>query len=157
MPDLTPVGGPVRDVIGVVGAFTMTPDGDTLITATDRRGRIQLRDPRTGDVRRAFGRHPAPIQSMAVAPDGRTIATATRQESVIRLWNVETGALIAQLSRHGDTVNDLEFSPDGRLLASGGVDSDVGLWFVRAEDAAAKLCGDLAKAIGRGVPELGCR
>jgi serine/threonine protein kinase/WD40 repeat protein len=157
VPDLTPVGGPVRDVIGVVGAFTMTPDGDTLITATDRRGRIQLRDPRTGDVRRAFGRHPAPIQSMAVAPDGRTIATATRQESVIRLWNVETGALIAQLSRHGDTVNDLEFSPDGRLLASGGVDSDVGLWFVRAEDAAAKLCGDLAKAIGRGVPELGCR
>jgi WD40 repeat protein len=154
--DLAEVGVGVWDPVGTLGAFTLSPDGDTLVTATDRHGRIQLRDPRTGEVRRAFGRHPAPVRAIAVAADGRTIATATTEESTIRLWNVESGRLVAQLTRHRGAINDLEFSPDRRLLASAGADTDVGVWLVDPKDAAVQICADLTDAGRDGLDSLGC-
>jgi WD40 repeat protein len=156
--DLSEVGARVRDTTGTVGAFTLTPNGETLVTVTDRRGRVQLRDPDTGRVRRVFGRHPAPIRAIAMAPDGRSIATATTEESIIRLWSLESGRRVGQLTGHRDTVNDLEFSADGQLLASGAGDTDVGVWLVEPKDAAARICADLADAGlgGGGLKELGC-
>ncbi|OLT03151.1 hypothetical protein BJF90_26980 [Pseudonocardia sp. CNS-004] len=132
-----------------------TPDGDTLITAGDS-GTIQLRDPDTGALRAEFGAHPASVRAFAVSPDGRTVATVTTTDPIVRLWSIPDRALVAQLRGHEGPLNDVEFSPDGTRLATGGSDTDVAVWPVTPDEAAAQVCANLADAGVADLADLGC-
>ncbi|MGH3586700.1 MAG: WD40 repeat domain-containing protein, partial [Pseudonocardia sp.] len=132
-----------------------TPDGDTLITAGDS-GTIQLRDPDTGTLRAEFGAHPASVRAIAVSPDGRTVATVTTTDSIVRLWSIPDRTLVAQLRGHEGPLNEVEFSPDGARLATGGSDTDVAVWPVTPDEAAAQICANLSDAGEEGLTDLGC-
>jgi WD40 repeat protein len=152
-PDLKQVGL-LRVGTGVIDEAAFTPDS-RLVTTTNN-GQLQLRDARTGRVQQTFGRHPAPIQALAVSPDGRLAATATTDDRIIRLWDLKSGQRVGQLTWHRDQIDELEFSPDSRMLASAGADTDVGLWLVRTTDAAEQVCADLVDAGEPNLAPLGC-
>ncbi len=71
----------------------------------------------------------------AFAPDGRTIATAS-PDGTLKVWEVATWGVRAEFRGHRDRVCALAFTPDGRLL-SGGLDTTVLVWDVRAPRAGA--------------------
>jgi WD40 repeat protein len=126
-------------------AMVFTPDGDTLVTA-GTGGVVELRDPVTGKRRDTFGRHPSAIRALAISPDGRTLASVTTEDPYVRLWDLRGQEPIAVLEGHGAAINRLEFSPDGTRLATGGTDTDLGVWVVDPEMAVEQLCAHLREA-----------
>ncbi|GAB3435349.1 nSTAND1 domain-containing NTPase [Actinophytocola sediminis] len=133
-----------------LNAMVFTQDGDTLIVA-GTPGDLQLRDATTGEHRESFGQHPSGVRALAISPDGTTLASVTTEDSLVRLWDIEKRELIAVLHGHGAAINRIEFSPDGTRLATGGTDTDVGVWLVDPEEAADQICADLRDA---DVPDL---
>jgi WD40 repeat protein len=79
-------------------------------------GAIEVRDARTGALRRTFRDLGSDVASLAFSPDGQTLA-AGRYGSSVRLWNAETGADITVLE-HQVFADFLEFSPDGRRITT---------------------------------------
>lgn len=140
--------------VNKTGNLEYTPDGRSLVLAAAYS--IQVRDAGSGELRREFGQHASDIRALAVSPDGKTVATGTVADPAVRLWDIASGRPIATLTGHDDYVVDLEFAPDGRRLASASADTDVGLWPVNPDDAARRVCEDLAGAGQRGRTELGC-
>lgn len=141
---------PVENTSRVV----FTPDGRSFLDYTDTR--IQVRDARTGAVRREFGEHPSYVTALAISPSGRIVATGTKADPAIRLWNLATGSLVTTLTGHHAGINDLEFSPDGSRLASASTDTDVGVWPVDPDTAVRRLCHDLAGTGADDLTSLGC-
>jgi WD40 repeat protein len=132
----------------VTAVFTL--DGRRLLTG-GTSGRIEIRDTATGKVYGEFGSHPSTIRQITLSPDGHTIATITEDDTLIRLWNLDNHKLLAILNGHDAPINEIEFSPDGTRLASGGSDTDIGLWYIHPDDAANQLCANLHNA---HVPNL---
>jgi WD40 repeat protein len=86
----------------------------------------------------------------AVSPDGKQVATAVddhiqwravRSEEVGRGWEMWRQAW---LDGHRGRVTALAFSPDGRLLATGGVDTQILVWDLKA----------IASALGDERPQV---
>ncbi|MFI7675871.1 protein kinase [Actinophytocola sp. NPDC049390] len=138
-----------------LAVMTFTPDGRSMLTA-GTEGELQVRDPVTGEVRAHFGRHTSTVREIAVSPDGRTAATATVEDPVVRLWDLGSHQLLASLTGHGGALNRIVFSPDGTMLASGGTDTDVGVWQLDPETVVRQLCDNLADAGERDLDDLGC-
>ncbi|GAB1516049.1 nSTAND1 domain-containing NTPase [Actinophytocola sp. KF-1] len=138
-----------------LATLALTPDGRPVLTAgTD--GAIQVRDPVTGEQRDSFGSHTATVREIAVSPDGRMAATITTEDPVVRLWDLNSHELLATLSGHGGALNEIEFSPDGTVLASGGTDTDVGVWRLDPDTVVRQLCDNLADAGAADLDGLGC-
>ena len=139
--------GVARHPLGgdTLSSVVFTPSGRTLVTA-GTGGVIELRDAETGRVRDTFGRHPSTVRAVALSPDGRTLASVTTEDSYVRLWDIRSQRLLAVLEGHGAALNRIEFSPDGELLATGGTDTDVGVWLVDPDDAVSQICADLREA-----------
>jgi WD40 repeat protein len=140
------------DTLNTVG---YTPDGRSVITA-GVSGTLQVRDADTGRLRAEFGSHPSAVRKLAVSPDGRTVATVTAEDAGVRLWDLAGHKLIATLIGHASSPNDLVFSPDGSRLASGGTDTDVGLWWLDPRDAVHQVCANLRDAIPDDLAGTGC-
>ncbi|MDQ3788883.1 MAG: WD40 repeat domain-containing protein, partial [Actinomycetota bacterium] len=138
-----------------LAVLTFTPDGRSMLTA-GTEGELQVRDPVTGEVRERFGRHTSTVREIVVSPDGRTAATATIEDPVVRLWDLDTHQLLATLTGHGGALNRIVFSPDGTMLASGGTDTDVGVWRLEPDRVVRQLCDNLADAGEEDLDDLGC-
>lgn len=84
------------------------------------------------------------------------MATVTTTDPIVRLWSIPDRALVAQLRGHEGPLNEVEFSPDGTRLATGGSDTDVAVWPVTPDEAAAQVCANLADAGVADLADLGC-
>ncbi|TDV55029.1 protein kinase domain-containing protein [Actinophytocola oryzae] len=154
LPDLTEED-PVRLGSDSLITSVFTPDGRSLLTAGTGR-MIEIRDPRTGRVLDRFGRHSSTIRKIAISRDGRIIATITSDDSVVRLWDLRSKRLLAVLTGHVAPVNELVFAPDGKSLASGGTDTDIGVWQLAPDQVVRRLCANLADAGETDLASIGC-
>ena len=112
-----------------VGGLALTPDGRTLVTATET-GQVVFREAATGaELYRAAG-PPKRLTAAAVTPDGRTVATGG-VDGVVRLWRAATGDELFPLSAPGPAVHGVAFSPDGSRLAAVRHDGRVFVWPTR--------------------------
>ncbi len=117
----------------------LSPDGKTLACVW-RGGAINLRDSRTGRVRRTFWWRDKPsllqkqaatefasrrteilrhteLHALAFSPDGKTLAGGGFS-GIVRLWNVRTGRLRRKLFQPlALEAYPSAFSPDGEMLA----------------------------------------
>lgn len=117
----------VEKRVGGMSALDISPDGQTVATATET-GLIILR--RTSDGRRTdtFGdRKYGSIHDIAFTTDGRLIAVAG-EDKVIRLWDAGTGKAVHQFQGHTDAALCLAFTSDGDWMVSGGRDNTVRIW-----------------------------
>lgn len=114
----------------LIYGLAFLPDGKTAATSGYRTGPIQLRDVRSGQVRRSLSGLLGVTTNLLVSPDGRTIAVG--RGGAVRLWDVPTGRELRPVGGHTDAVERLAISADGRTLISGGHDGRAIAWDVRS-------------------------
>jgi WD40 repeat protein len=110
-----------------------TPDGQTLITASEDRT-IRMWNPKTGEpTKLLFSRYDHNVCSLSLSPDGLMLARGSHNKD-IKIWEVTTGTELMtllgkdQYDHHWSVC--VAFSPDGIHLASGNDIGKVKLWEV---------------------------
>lgn len=115
-----------------VSSLRFSPDGQTLATTHwDREKRtIRLWEVRSGKERGQLSGHTDRVSSLAFAPDGRFASAG--DDKTIRIWDLNTGAETECLRGHESVVGPLAFSSDGQRLISGGWDTTILIWDLKA-------------------------
>jgi WD40 repeat protein len=84
-------------------------------------------------MRKAAGRHDAPVTALAFSADGRTLVTAGRDEQVI-VWDTRRAAPSEALQARGaGVIDDLAVAADGRTAFSAGRDGTVVAWDLQGD------------------------
>jgi WD40 repeat protein len=114
---------------GPVWVTSYTPDGKTLITASDDNV-VTIRDLATGKTENLD--HPNAVRAAAMYWDGNLAITGDRNGTV-RIWDLEGQNPTATLS-HGAAINAIALSPDRLGIASSGSDGRIVLWDITANN-----------------------
>jgi WD40 repeat protein len=128
-----------------VRAFTLTPDGQRLLTA-DVDGFITTWTVATGRVEARWAGAGPHTCGMGFTEGGRGLATAD-WDGRARLSDPSGGKLRRSFKHGGGPINSITSSPDGRLLATGGWDATVRLWDAATGSAIRTLSGHRANVI----------
>ena len=111
-----------------IWALAFAPDGKLAWGDTD--GKLEIRDPKTGDVR-TLSRAGTRINSAAFTAGGSLLAAALSSGQV-SIWNPATGRVQQTLGKKSDwALNGLAACPGGDILISGGSDTRVRIWSIR--------------------------
>jgi len=105
------VTGKLRWKVSSAALLSCSPDGHTVALASGD-GSVQLRNARTGVVKRTLSASTGEPLAVVFSPDGRTLAL--RSAATLTVWNTKTGVTNQTLSIDGNIL----FSPDGKSLAS---------------------------------------
>lgn len=108
---------------GPVWATAYSPDGKTLITASDDNV-VTIRDLTTGSKQNLD--HPNAVRAAAMNWAGNRAVTGDRNGS-IRIWDLEGQNPTATL-KHGSAINAIALSPDRLGMVSSGSDGRIVLW-----------------------------
>jgi WD40 repeat protein len=111
---------PSEQHTALVATLAFTPDGQTLISASEDRT-LRVWDVATRQLKRVLTGHQGHITAVAINPEG-TICASASGDQTLRLWDIETGGCFHILTGHTNTVSACAFSPDGRTLLSAGYD-----------------------------------
>jgi WD40 repeat protein/serine/threonine protein kinase/tetratricopeptide (TPR) repeat protein len=120
-----PGGQPIQHQ-GSVRAAAVSPDGKTVLTASDYQT-ARLWDAGTGQPVGSPLRHRGAVDSVAFSPDGKTVLTTSDYQTA-RLWDAATGQPIGDAlpRRH---LAGASFSPDGKsILVTTYYDGMARLW-----------------------------
>jgi len=110
-----------------IRSLAFTPDGKTLVAATDQT--VRFLDARTGKTAAEIPERL--VLSLAISPDGRWLATG-RYDGVT-LWDLQNG--IKSTSRwRVAAAESVQLSPDGRFLAAGSSDGSIHVWNLKTGD-----------------------
>lgn len=128
------------DNVGSVNAIALSPDGQTLVSASF--GTIRIWNVRTGRLVRTLNsvHSKKSVKTLAVSPDSSILASGGDDKNVI-LWDLKTGRRTRTIAAHTAAVNAITFSRDGQTLASGSDDKTVRLWNVRTGSRLRTLSG----------------
>ena len=128
------------DNVGSVNAIALSPDGQTLVSASF--GTIRIWNVRTGRLVRTLNsvHSKKSVKTVAVSPDSSILASGGGDNNVI-LWDLKTGRRMRTIAAHKAAVNEIAFSRDGQTLASGSDDKTVRLWNVRTGSRLRTLSG----------------
>src|SRR5262249_9532843 len=113
---------------GGVWSLAFTPDGQTLVSASDDLT-VKVWSVTAGEERFTLRGHQGPVWSLAIPPNGRTLATGsfdgnvyyttgsladTGYYTLVRTWDLTTGRALTPF-KSGETglVWSVDFSPDG--------------------------------------------
>ncbi|MEG3840520.1 serine/threonine-protein kinase [Microcoleus sp. herbarium14] len=128
------------DNVGSVNAIALSPDGQTLVSASF--GTIRIWNARTGRLVRTLNpvHSKKSVNTLAVSPDSSLLASGGGDNNLI-LWDLKTGRRVRTIQAHKAAVNSIAFSSDGQNLASSGDDKTVRLWNVRTGSRLLTLSG----------------
>ena len=128
------------DNVGSVNAIALSPDGQTLVSASF--GTIRIWNVRTGRLMRTLNsvHTKKSVNTLAVSPNSSILASGGGDNNVI-LWDLKTGRRMRTIAAHKAAVNAIAFSRDGQTLASGSDDKTVRLWNVRTGSRLRTLSG----------------
>ncbi|HLG13886.1 MAG TPA: WD40 repeat domain-containing protein [Blastocatellia bacterium] len=107
---LDAVTGNTKWKLPISGVLACSPDGRTIALA-GWDGTVQLRDARTGAVRRKLSSSAGEPVAAAFSPDGRTLVL--RSGGTLTVWNTRTGVINQTLSIDGNIL----FAQDGKLAS----------------------------------------
>src|SRR5262249_2795982 len=121
-----------------VWSVAFSPDGNRLITTSDRE--VRLWDVDTGALRTTLPNAGGGTTRAALSPDGQIFAV-TATEGGVRVWNLDKAIRIREIAAAVDVVWSVAFSPDGRELATASSDEVVALWDVATGEQRGTLTG----------------
>ncbi|MCF3606107.1 DnaJ domain-containing protein [Planktothrix agardhii 1033] len=117
-----------------IHAVAFSPDGQTLISASDDRN-IHIWDVNTIKKKYTWFM-PYEMYSVAISPNSEIVATGS-VNGRITLWNFQTRQLNRTLldlnfpEKNMGIITSLVFSPDNQILISGSSDKTVRLWYFK--------------------------
>jgi WD40 repeat protein len=122
-------------VAALPGSLAFTPDGKSLVTASDA-GEVDLWDVarrvKAATLQPLSTSPSAPLAAVAVSPDGKTIAfgaqTLQGVSPTVKLWSTATRQVTQTIKASANGVSSVAFSPSGKQLAAGALDGTVRLW-----------------------------
>ncbi|MEG4840700.1 MULTISPECIES: serine/threonine-protein kinase [unclassified Microcoleus] len=128
------------DNVGSVNAIALSPDGQTLVSASF--GTIRIWNVRTGRLVRTLNsvHSKKSVNTLAVSPNSSILASGGGDKNVI-LWDLKTGRRMRTIPAHTAAVNSIAFSRDGQTLASGSDDKTIRLWNVKTGSRLRTLSG----------------
>ncbi|MEG4589431.1 serine/threonine-protein kinase [Microcoleus sp. MOSTC5] len=128
------------DNVGSVNAIALSPDGQTLVSASF--GTIRIWNVRTGRLVRTLNsvHSKKSVNTLAVSPNSSIFASGGGDNNVI-LWDLKTGRRMRTIPAHKAVVNAIAFSGDGKTLASGSDDKTIRLWNVSTGSRLRTLSG----------------
>lgn len=128
------------DNVGSVNAIALSPDGQTLVSASF--GTIRIWNLKTGRLVRTLNpvHSKKSVNTLAVSPDNLMLASGGNDNNVI-FWDLKTGRRVRTIAAHKAAVNAIAFSSDGKTLASGSDDKTVRLWNVKTGSRLRTLTG----------------
>ena len=141
--------GTIRRFVGhraAVPAFAISPDGRTMMSASDDTTMI-LWDIQSGQMLRRFEGHADKVMSVAFSPDGRTVLSGSNnragsKDTGVILWDVQTGDILRRFEGHTAGVWAVAFTPDGESALSAGTDRIPILWDVQTGQIIRRLGAD---------------
>ncbi len=110
------------------------PDGQRLITFSNRDPSSRIRDAATGAVLAVLEGHTQGVATVAFSPDGKLIVIGSF-DGTVRLWNAANGAPLGTFKGHGAAVRSAAFSPDGRRIVTGSSDGTARIWHAASDTA----------------------
>ncbi|MEG4112557.1 MULTISPECIES: serine/threonine-protein kinase [unclassified Microcoleus] len=125
---------------GSVNAIALSPDGQTLVSASI--GTIKIWNVRTGRLLvPPLKSVPSKtsVNTLAVSPDSSILASGGDKNVI--LWDLKTGRRMRTIPAHKAAVNAIAFSRDGQTLASGSDDKTIRLWNVKTGSRLRTLSG----------------
>lgn len=130
----------VEKRVGGISALDVSPDGQTIASATET-GLIILRRSSDGHRLDAFGdRNYGSIHDLRFTPDGRLVAVAG-EDKTLRLWDAGNGKAVHQFTGHSEAALCLAFTSDGDWMVSGGRDNTIRVWEMRTGQLARTVTG----------------
>jgi WD40 repeat protein/serine/threonine protein kinase len=120
-----------------IACIAFSPDGKTLVSASDTNANAKLWDVSTGQLRSTLNGSHGFRGAAAFSPDGKILVTAgfVGQGEV---WEVATGRSLPIYFPLHSMERAVAFSPDGKTLAGGNYSGTIKLWDV-ASDAGTEL------------------
>jgi WD40 repeat protein len=110
---------------------------------TTRKGRVQVREIKTGKAVGKIIDQDARLASARVSGDGRRLATTT-EDGTTTAWDVFTGEAIGEAVRSEAAVRDVEWSPEGERMVIALEKGGARVWDVRS-----------GRPIGNALPHEG--
>ena len=112
---------------GSVGSVVISPDGQTLVSASKADNTIKVWHLMTGELLRTLKGHSSSLHSIAISPDGQTLVSGTG-DKIIEVWHFPTRELKTTLEGHSSSVYSVAISPDGKTIVSGSQDGTIKIW-----------------------------
>ncbi len=111
-------------------AFALSPDGQTLISVTDK-GTIKVWNLSTGELLRTMMIHRDSKFSLALGLDGHTMISGSLgyMNDVINVWDLKTGREIPTFMEHRNLAS-IALSRDGQTIVSGNDKGTIKVWGV---------------------------
>ena len=111
-------------------AFVLSPDGQTLISVTDK-GTLKVWDLPTGELLRTMMIYLDLRFSLALGLDGHTLigGSTSYMNSTIDVWDLKTGREIPTFMEHRG-LESIALSRDGQTLVSGSYNGTIKVWGV---------------------------
>jgi WD40 repeat protein/serine/threonine protein kinase len=139
------IGQVFRAHTGGINAVAFSPDGKTIVTASDDRT-VRLWPLDMSEPKILEG-HTDEVWAAAYSPDGKLVATGGK-DKVVRLWDIAKGTSVL-LEGHLQWVTHVTFSPDGQWLASQGLGDGIFLWNVATKEGV-RVATNLGVEMSRG-------
>jgi len=119
---IDPLTGMPGAPVSVTDPYNMyfTPDGRTAIVVAERRERLDLRDPRTMQLRRSLATKCKGIDHMEFTVDGRYAIATCEFSGMLMKIDVQTDSVMSYLALSDDArasmPQDIRSSPDGKVF-----------------------------------------
>lgn len=126
--------GELQKMVAGFGPIGFSPDGQILLSS-DGKGKIQIRDARTGELRRTIRVSESSdegLSLMALAPDNKTVASVRVGKGTIEVWELRNGRRMYLLDGEVSEVKAIAISPNSEILASATGEGKIQLWNLRA-------------------------
>ena len=107
-------------------AVCWTPDGRALVVGRSD-GRLDVRDPESGELLRSLGRHAGAVSDCLVTADGRHVLSAS-EDRTLKVWSFRSGELLRTLEGHRGRVAACALAGDGRRAVSAAADHTLRTW-----------------------------